>query len=340
LADQEATWRLKSREIWLENGDENTKLFHAFAKGRKAANTIWSLKDQEDRPITSFEGIKTMGKRHFQTLFKEERRTNIADIIKLALYFPSFMDEEGNRELYAEVTEAELKDTLQSFQKDKIPGPDDWSIEFYLGFFDLIGGDILKVIEESILNGRIHSPLNTTFIALIPKVNDPLSFDDFRPISLCNCIYKIIAKVIARRLKPLLSSSISKEQFGFLEGRQIHEAIGVAQEGLHSLRTTKAKGTILKIDLSKAFDRVSWSYIRLLLTHLGFEVPFIKWIMVCISSVSFAVLINGAASPFFTSEKGLCQGFPLSPLLFLLVAEGLRRAIENAVSSRDFHGII
>jgi hypothetical protein len=122
--------------------------------------------------------------------------------------------------------------------------------------------------------------------------------------------------------------SISKEQFGFLEGRQIHEAIWVAQKGLHSLKTKKAKGTILKIELSKAFDRVNWSYIMLLLTHLGFEVPFIKWLMACICSVSFIVLINGAASPFFTSEKGLRQGCTLSPLLFLLVAEGLSRAIE------------
>jgi hypothetical protein len=120
MADQEATWRLKSRAIWLENGDENTKFFHAFAKGRKVANTIWSLKDQEDRSVTSFEGLANMGKRHFQSLFKADGRENIADIIKMALYFPSFVDEEGNRDLFAEVTEAELKDTLQSFQKDKI----------------------------------------------------------------------------------------------------------------------------------------------------------------------------------------------------------------------------
>ena len=98
------------------------------------------------------------------------------------------MDGEGNQDLSAEVIEVELRDTLQSFQKDKSLGPDDWSIEFYLGFFDLIGGNILKVIEESRLNGIIHNPLNTTFIAIIPKVNDPLSFDDFISISLCNCI--------------------------------------------------------------------------------------------------------------------------------------------------------
>jgi ribonuclease HI len=167
-----------------------------------------------------------------------------------------------------------------------------------------------------------------------------ITFDDFRPISLCNCIYKIIAKIIARRLNPFLSEAISKEQFGFLEGRQIHEAIGLAQEGLHSLKIARSKGAILNIDLSKAYDRVNWAYIHLLLTHLGFQVPFIKWVMACISSISFAVLINGEASPFFTSERGLRQGCPLSPLLFLLVVEGLSKAIDSTARAGNFQGIL
>jgi hypothetical protein len=148
-----------------------------------------------------------------------------------------------------------------------------------------------------------------------------------------------VAKIITKRLKTVLSETISKEQFGFLEGHQIHKAIGVAQEGLQSLKINKAKGDILKIDLSKAFDWVCWSYIRLLLTHLGFEVPFITWVMQCITTVSFVVLINGAASPFFKSERGLRQGCPLYPLLFLLVVEGLSRALDHASANREFHGI-
>ena len=123
-----------------------------------------------------------------------------------------------------------------------------------MGFFDLIGLDFLKVVEESRVNGYIHNPLKSMFITIIPNSNNPSSFDDFRPILLCNYLYKIISKVISRRLKVILSKNISSEQFGFLEGRQIHEAIGVAQEGIHSIKTKKLMGVVVKIDLSKSYD--------------------------------------------------------------------------------------
>lgn len=208
-----------------------------------------------------------------------------------------------------------------------------------MGFYDIIGSDLLKVVEESRREGYIHPPLNATFITLIPKKDSPEKFEDFRPISSCNYIYKIISKIITKHRKVVLLAHITKEQFGFLEGRQIHEAIGVAQEGMHNIKTKKLKGVVLKIDLSKTYDRVNWLYIHLLLTHLGFHIDFIRWIMSYISSVSFTLLINGAASHFFHSERGLRQGCPLSPLLFLLVAEGLSRFLNEAHSDGDFRGI-
>jgi len=220
----------------------------------------------------------------------------------MAQMFPRFVDDEGNMHLMREASEEELKEVLLSFQKDKSPGPDGWSIEFFLELFEILGVDLLKVVEDTRTSGRIPASFNSTFLALIPKSDSPQTLNDFRPISLCNCIYKIVSKFIAKRLKVILSEHITEEQFGFLEGRQIHEAIGVAQEGLHSLKMRNMKGAVLKIDLSKAYDKVSWIYLRLLLTHLGFGVDFIRWVMSCITTVSFFVLINGVASSFFHAE--------------------------------------
>jgi hypothetical protein len=217
--DKEVDWRLKSRAIWLDKGDENTKFSHDFAKGRKEINNIWKLQGQGDSPATSFEDLVKLGITHFKSLFKDDPRENIADIIKSVLYFSKFMDKDENKDMFAEFMEKELKETIQSFQTDKIPRPDGWTIEFFGAFFDLIGADLLQVVKESRKNGHIYALINTTFIALIPKKDEPQSFGDLWPISLCNCLYKILSKIIVRRLKPILSNKISKEQFGFLQGR-------------------------------------------------------------------------------------------------------------------------
>jgi len=130
-------------------------------------------------------------------------------------------------------------------------------VEFYIAFFESLGTDLLQIIEESRRSERISDGLKSTFIALIPKADKPSSFDDFIPISLCNCTYKIVAKIIANRINPILSLHISHEQFAFLHNRKVHEVIGTAQELLHSILLRKLKGMIMKIDLSKAFDRIN-----------------------------------------------------------------------------------
>jgi len=245
-------------------------------------NTIWELENSDGEQICSFAGLEEMGINHFESLFKAQEESSIAEIVRVAGFFPRFVMEEDNRMLMEEIEEVELGRVLHSFQRDKSPGPDGWPIEFYSGFYDLISSDLLQVVEESRKAGIIHNPLNTTFLALIPKVDKPKYFDDYRPISLCNCVYKIISKIISKRIKRILSKNVSGEQFGFLEGRQIHEAIGVAQEGLHNMKTLKIEGVVVKIDLSKAYDRVNWLYIRMLMTHLGFGVDFVRWTMSCV----------------------------------------------------------
>eukprot|EP00253_Pinus_taeda_P029408 PITA_29408 len=314
LMEKEEEWRIKSRAIWLKAGDENTRFFHNYAKGRKSKNTIWRLKDEEGREVGSFPELSGLGKRHFQNIFADQGEATIAEVFRTVQSFPRFVEEDEAEDLTIPVTKEEIEAAMKLME-------------------------ITDVVEDSRQKGVIYRPFNSRFIALIPKKDDPESFEDFRPISLCNCIYKIISKVIALRIAPILSRNISMEQFGFLDGRQIHEAIGVAQEVTHSIKTKKKKGVVLKIDLSKAYDRISWLYLRMLLTHIGFSYPFVSWIMGCITNVSFAVLVNGAASSFFNSQRSLRQGCPLSPLLFLLVAEGLSRLIHKARREEKVKGI-
>jgi hypothetical protein len=130
----------------------------------------------------------------------------------------------------------EVKAVLLLFKKEKSMGPDDWTTKFFVYFFDLDREDILAMVEESRTSGAIPGGLNATFLTLIPKANNPSSFDDFRPISLCNLTYKTISKVIANCIKPLLSKALSLEQMGFLKGRNIQDVIGTYHERLHSIK--------------------------------------------------------------------------------------------------------
>jgi hypothetical protein len=254
--------------------------------------------------------------------------------------YPRIFSEEEGLRIVDPVTISEVLSTLKGFAASKSPGPDGWTVEFFLAFFYLLGPKLLAVVEESRLKGKVSGALNATFLALIPKSDKPNTFEGFRPISLCNLTYKIITKIIAARIKSSLSTGISKEQFGFLEGRQITDAIGVAQEALHSIKIKNNKALVLKLDMMKAYDRVDWGFLRLVLLQIGMSLEATDWIMGCVNSANFSVLINGSPSSFFKSTRGLRQGCPLSPLLFLLIVEGLSRIILKLVVEGKIEGVL
>jgi hypothetical protein len=151
-----------------------------------------------------------------------------------------FSKEEDSR-LAKPFTLEELLKNIKGFKASKSHGPDGWTISFFLFFFDIPDIHLLEMVEESKRKGRVSCALKGTFIALIPNTNNPDSFGGVRPISLCNLVYKIISKIIAARIKSSLSVGISKDQFGFLEGRQITHAIRVAQEVLCNIKVKNIK---------------------------------------------------------------------------------------------------
>lgn len=160
-----------------------------------------------------------------------------------------------------------------------------------------------------ILNGEgMSSILNKTFIALIPKVTNPEFVSDFRLISLCNVIYKLVSKTIVNRLKHLMSSIISCNQSAFLSGRFISDNILIAYELFHFMQFQKKGSTgrmAIKLDMSKAYDRIEWPYLEAVMKALGFQPPWIKLIMSCVASVQYSVLVNGRPGRVIAPSRGL-----------------------------------
>jgi len=339
LRREEADWRLKSRAIWIKNGDENTRFFHKFANQRRIQNAIWEIKGTDGHFVHKQLDIAEVAVNHFRDIFTDPKETRIADQLRTIQLYPRVFNDEDCRSLGRPVTLQEIEKILKVCAKEKSPGPDGWTVEFYLGFWDILGPEILRLTEEIRSGGYISGALNSTFIALIPKASKPQTFDEYRPISLCNFLYKINSKIIAERIKPYLARFITKEQFGFIPNRQIHDAVGLAQEGIHTIKVKKIKACLLRLDLIKAYDKVDWGFLRLLLVHIGMDYLMVNWIMACVQNVRFAVLINGVPSNFFHCHRGLRQGCPMSPLLFILVMDGLSRLICSAKQNGFLRGI-
>jgi hypothetical protein len=211
LEMEESTWRLRSRAIWIEKGDKNTKFFHKYATHRRSQNTIWDISDEEGCTKSTDNDIKEITYKHFKSQFKEIGAEDTYNQIKVIKEVPRFFNDVESDEIGKPVTLKEVEEVVSKMPRDKSPGPDGWTHEIFHFFFDLMGEDLVKAIEESRITGHIPGALNATFFALIPKVSKPDTFHDFRPIALCNFVYKVISKIIASRLKDKLASCISSE---------------------------------------------------------------------------------------------------------------------------------
>lgn len=241
----------------------------------------------------------------FEGLYKRREDHVIDKQLDLINVFPLMFDERDNLFFNRKVSIEEIKSVLKSLVVDKSLRPDGWNLEFFLYFYDVFCKDLTDMVEEARTNGRIEGTINSTFIALIPKRTGRLSFSDYRLISLCNTLYKIISKIVAERLKGTLSKFISPEQFGFMKHMNIHDIVVATQEILHTIQSKNLKAAVLKIDLNKAYDRVDWDFMRMVLHKIGLGREAVAWIMRCIRNTSLAVLINGSASKFFNPGRGL-----------------------------------
>ena len=240
--------------------------------------------------------------------------------------------EEMNSKLSFEFSHLEVKQAINQMAPLKASGPDDMPPLFYQHYWNLIGDDISNTVLHYLNSGTLLERLNHTFITLIPKNKNPVFASEFRPISLCNVLYKIFSKVLANRLKKILPNIITENQSAFTKSCLISNNILIAFESLHSMQkhTGKEGFMAIKLDMSKVYDKVEWSYLQSVMEKMGFTKNWISLMMLCVKTVTYSILVNGEPKDIIIPSRGIRQGDSLSPFLFLLCTEGLNELLNKA----------
>ncbi|XP_048623665.1 uncharacterized protein LOC125592503 [Brassica napus] len=256
-----------------EIADALKELSTALKAEEMARNRITQLLDDNGNVVEDEEGLVAIATSYFRQIFESSNPEDIADALENV---STTITGAINEDLTTPVTEWEVK-AMFAMYPEKAPGPDGMTALFYPKFWDIVKEDLTRMVNQFLFDGTMAQGLNDTNICLIPKTDKTNEMTKFRPISLCNVSYKIISKS------------------AFVAGRQITDNIMIAQEMFHALRTKLAgrvKRMAIKTDMSKAYDRMEWSFIEAVMQKMGFSEIWIGWIMRCITSVNKRIAVN------------------------------------------------
>ncbi|KAL9681370.1 hypothetical protein QQ045_013153 [Rhodiola kirilowii] len=339
---EEIFWRQRSRVEWLAEGDRNTKNFHAKASHRRKVSTIEEIRDSSGKWIKEEKEIAELVRSYFCGLFESSVKNRDIDWNQRLLDVQSRVPVDSKMVLCGPVTELEVKTVLFQMYPRKAPGPDRFSVIFFQKHWHLLKDTIIKRILKVFSEEKLEEGMNETMIVLVPKCKKPTKLEEYRPISLCNVTTKIVTKILANRLKTVLPMIISETQSAFIPGRQISDNILLAHEVLHYIKTSRKqkKGYFsLKIDMSKAYDRVEWGYLEEVQRKMGFPNRWINIVMECVRSVNYKVKLNDGFVDIPHPERDLRQGDPLSPYLFLLCSEWISSKLKADTIGRRLKGV-
>ncbi|XP_020258606.1 uncharacterized protein LOC109835017 [Asparagus officinalis] len=327
---EEIKWKQRSRIQWLKEGDNNSAFFHKVASYHRRKKFVPHLLIN-DSIISSDSAIKDSFFSFFSNLFGQAPASRLSP--NWSTLYPNENFDLSSLDL--PFSPQEITEAVFDLNPDKSPRPDGLPILFFQRFWPVVQADVIEFIQGIYSHPQCLNNINYSHICLIPKKEGASSPKDFRPISLINSSCKIFSKILTNRLKKVLHNLIDNSQSAFQAGKSSLDSFLLGHEMVNFCSSGKKEVCAFKVDFYKAFDCVNWSFLLSLLKARGFGPKWCLWIQYILSSSKSAVLVNGSPTKFFRCFRGLKQGDPLSPLLFLLVADVLSKLLYRSAALGD-----
>ena len=314
--------QVRSRARWVEEGETSSAYFFRLEKKNGADRWISAIRSDDGTIVSSPAGLCTSFAAFYSSLFTATPTDPVVQASLLSNITASLSPTEAAC-CEGLLSHSECLAALQGMARRKAPGLDGLPMEFYLKFWSVLGSDLVDVLNSCFNAGCLALSQRRGVISLTFKKGDRLDPKNWRPISLLNVDYKLAARVVAGRLLKVIHLVVHRDQTCGVPGRFIGENVALLRDVVYYSTSFDVPVAILSLDQEKAFDRVDWAFMQSTLSTMGFGPSFISWVNLFYHRVQSAVNVNGYLSSFFNLTRGVRQGCPLSPLLYVLVSEVL-----------------
>ena len=322
--------QIRARANWVQKGEKSTRYFLGLENKRQSSNVIRGLKNKEGNLLESDQDILNEMTEYYKNLYSEKPITDesIHDYLQNA-HVPNILNETDSKFCDSNIKLSELRNAVQSLKLNKSPGLDGLTAEFYQKFWSQLEQYYYLMILESYENRMLPESVRKAVLAILYKKGDRTNLKNYRPLSLMNIDYKIIATVLAKRMQLIIKKVINQDQTAYIKGRYIGTNTRLINDVFEWCEDNNKPGALIFLDFQKAFDSINHKFMYAVLSKFGFGPVFNNWVHTLYNNANLCVKNNGWVSSKINMKQGIRQGCPVSALLFILTVEILASQIRS-----------